>query len=58
MFNMFVTKKKHYVLDKTLKCIRGVGNDNQKVLRAPGPMTKYFERLFCRSINYIYYIYI
>ena len=24
---------------------------NQKVLRTPGPSNKYFERLFCRSIN-------
>ena len=26
--------------------------DNRKVLRAPGPKTKHFERFFCRSINY------
>ena len=34
------------VLDKTLKGIRCVRPDNRKVLRAPGPRTKYFERLF------------
>ena len=34
------------VLDKTLKGIRGVRPDNRKVLRAPGPRTKYFGRLF------------
>ena len=26
---------------------------NRKVLRAPGPRTKYFKRIFCRSVNYI-----
>ena len=31
----------------------GVRLDNRKVLRAPVPRTKYFERCFCRSINYI-----
>ena len=31
---------------KTLKGIRGVRLDNRKVLRAPGPWTKYLERLF------------
>ena len=30
----------------------GVRLDNQKVLCAPGPRTKYFERHFFRSINY------
>ena len=40
------------VLDKTLKGIRGVRLDNRKVLRAPGPRTKFFERFFiCRSIS-------
>ena len=34
------------ILDKTLKGIRGVRLDNKKVLCAPGPRTKYFERLF------------
>ena len=34
------------VPDKTLKGIRGVRLDNRKVLCAPGPTTKYFERLF------------
>ena len=34
------------VLDNTLKDIRGVRLDNRKVLRAPGPKTKYFERFF------------
>ena len=41
------------VLDKTLKGIRGVWLDNRKVLCAHidwFPRTKYFERLFCRSI--------
>ena len=42
----------YIVLDKTLKGIRGVRPDNRKVLRAPGPRTKYFERLFYCSINY------
>ena len=40
------------VLDKTFKDIRGVRLNNQKVLCAPGPRTKEFERIFCRSINY------
>ena len=40
------------VLDKTLKGIRGLRPDNQKVLRTPRPKTKYFERLFYCSINY------
>ena len=35
-----------YVLDRTLKGIRGVRIDNRKVLRAPGPTTKYFEQFF------------
>ena len=34
------------VLDNTLKDIRGVRLDNRKVLRAPEPTTKYFERYF------------
>ena len=28
--------------------------ENRKVLCAPGPRTEHFERLFCRSINFIY----
>ena len=28
--------------------------DNRKVFCTPGPWTKYFEREFCCSINYIY----
>ena len=28
------------------------GLDNRKVLCAPGPKKKYFERIFCRSIKY------
>ena len=38
---------------KMLNGIRGVRLKNRKVLRAPGPRTKCFERLFCRSINCI-----
>ena len=34
------------VLDKRVKSIRGVRLDNRKVLCAPGPTTKYFERFF------------
>ena len=41
------------VLDKTLKGIRGIRLDNRKVLRAPGPSTKYFNRLFL-SFNKLY----
>ena len=42
-----------YFLDKTLKCNRGVRlGKRREVLRAPGPRIKYFERFFCRSINY------
>ena len=44
------------VLDKTLKDIRGMQLNNQKVFCAPGLRTKYFERLFCCSINYIYFL--
>ena len=33
-----------FVLDRTLKGIRGVRPDKRKVLRAPGPRTKFFER--------------
>ena len=40
------------VLYKALKGIRGVRLDNRKVLRAPGPRTKYFERVFL-SLNKI-----
>ena len=36
-----------------LKGIRGVRLNNQKVFCAPGPRNKYFEHIFCRSINYI-----
>ena len=36
----------YIVLDQTLKGIRCVRLDNRKVLRAPGPGTKYFERYF------------
>ena len=40
------------VLNKTLKGTRGVRPDNRKVLRAPSPRTKYFDRLFLyRSIK-------
>ena len=42
------------VLDKTLNAICGVKLDNSKVFRAPGPMIEYFERNFCRSINFNY----
>ena len=41
-----------FVLDETLKGIRGVRRDNQKVTRAPGPRTQYFERLFYYLIKY------
>ena len=41
-----------FVLKKTLKGIRGMRPDNQKVLRALGPRTNYFKRFFYRSINY------
>ena len=34
------------VLDKTSKGIRGVRLDNRKVLRASGPRTEHFERLY------------
>ena len=45
------------VLENTLKGIRGVRLENWKVFCAPGPRTKYFERIFfCRLINYIYNI--
>ena len=37
------------VPDKTLKCIRGVELDNRKVLCAPRPKTKDFERFFFSS---------
>ena len=39
------------VLDKMLKGIRDVRLDNRKVFCATGPRTKYFERLFYRTIN-------
>ena len=35
-----------------LKGIRGVQLDDLKVLRAPDAKIKYFERFFCRSMNY------
>ena len=38
-------------MDKTLKGIRSVRLDNRKVLRAPGPRTKLFERISCRLVN-------
>ena len=41
-------------MDKTLKDIGCVRLDDRKVVRAPGPKTKYIESLFCRSINYKY----
>ena len=44
---------KNLVFDKTLKGIPGVRLENRKVFCAPGPRTKYFERIFCRSINQI-----
>ena len=37
----------------TITGIRGVRLDNRKVLRAQGPKTKYFERLFF-SFNKLY----
>ena len=43
----------YYVLDKTLKGIRGVRLDNRKTFRATSPKTKYFERNFCPSIKII-----
>ena len=53
ILKFFFISKLFIVLDKTLKGTRGVRLDNQKVIRAPGPRTKYFERFyFCRSINY------
>ena len=42
---------KNLVFDKTLKGIPGVRLENRKVFCAPGPRTKYFERIFCRSIT-------
>ena len=36
----------YHVLYMTLKGMCGVILDNQKVLRVPGPRTKYFEHLF------------
>ena len=42
------------VLDKTLKGFRGVRRDDRKVLRAPGPRTKYSVRfLFLNKLKYI-----
>ena len=35
-----------------LKGIRGVRLDNRKILRAPDPVSKYFERLFFRLIKW------
>ena len=46
----------YIVLDKTLKGIRGVRLDNQIVLRAPGPRTKYFKRLFLCTFKYFFII--
>ena len=40
-----MNKTKDCIID-TLKGIRGVRLDNQKVFRAPGPKIKYFERFF------------
>ena len=48
-----LTKNTTKVLDKTLKGICCARLDNQKFLRAPGPRTKYYQRCFFRSINYI-----
>ena len=48
VYNLFFTGLKiksrtfRIVLNKTLKGIRGVRLDSRKVLRAPGPWTKYF----------------
>ena len=36
----------------TLKGIRNVRLNNRKVVRAPGPETKYSEGFLNRSINY------
>ena len=55
LFLIYIRLKFEYnipVLDKTLKGIRGVRPDNRKAVCAPGPRTKYFERIFYRSINY------
>ena len=41
-------------MEKTLKGTRGVRLDNRKVLRAPGPRTKYFKRFICLLSNKLY----
>ena len=56
MFNCFIkmtqTKEKinmkiySIILSWTLKGICGVRIDNRKVFPSPGPMTKYFERVY------------
>ena len=43
--------KKVFYIIRLLKGTRGVRLDNRTILRAPGPRTKYLERLFCRSMN-------
>ena len=43
---LFLKTVIHFVLDKTLKDIRGVLLDNRKVFCAPGPSTKHFVRFF------------
>ena len=53
-YKLYLNISVYLVLDKTLKGIRGVQLDNQKVLCAPGPWTKCFERLFYCLINYNY----
>ena len=40
-------------ISKTLKGIRDVRLDNRKVLRAPGPRIKYFERLLIVELNIV-----
>ena len=53
---LFAVKKKLNCpnFNKTLKGIRGERLDNQKIFCAPGPWTKYFERIFGLSMNYIF----
>ena len=40
---------------ETLKGNRGLQLDNRKVFRAPSPRTKFFERLFYRLINCVFF---
>ena len=52
-YNFFVYVRYSLVLDKTVKGIRVLRFNNQKLFCAPGLRTKHFERIFFRSIDYI-----